>query len=65
METGQTLVVASVLMSKKLGQNNKGQYGNGVTVYRTCAHSYFQPVFNLAVECAVNQFQHWCQCIYV
>jgi len=33
----------------------------GHIVRRTCADSSFQPVSNLAVECAVNKFQHWCQ----
>jgi len=28
---------------------------------KTCADSSFQPVSNQAVECAVNQFQHWYQ----
>jgi len=29
-------------------------------VLRTCADSSFQPVSNLVVKCAVNQFRHWC-----
>jgi len=33
----------------------------GHIVRRTCADNSFQPVFNLAVECAVDQFLHWCQ----
>jgi len=30
-------------------------------VRRTCADSSFQPVSNLSVECAVNQFRLWGQ----
>jgi len=33
----------------------------GHTLWRTYADSSFQPVSNLAVECAVNKFQHLCQ----